>query len=171
MELNLETNDNALAEILDPEAAAQMQQEGYDIRFIRPLEPAFHNRLSDEWSAQTWHGSQPCSMLKGTSFEEVAEQYERHAEGDISLCNEIRQKAHEVHVQIQVQGRAEAHQVREIAESLAWDELNELALKGDDAANAEVIERAVHESGAPTPIYDELVAKHWPVAAKSLRSS
>ena len=165
MEMSLERNDNDLAEVLDPEAAANMEQAGYDIRFIHPLEPAFYNRLSGQWSAQTWHGGQPCSMILGASYEEVAEKYNRHKEGDISLCSEIGQQVAREMVQIRAEGKARAARVRALAEDLAWDELNEMAMAGDDAAEADVIERAVHESGKATPVYDALLNKHWSAMA------
>ncbi len=44
--------DNDIAHVIDPEAAQTMDQQGYDIKFVRPLEPAFRNRASGVWSHQ-----------------------------------------------------------------------------------------------------------------------
>ena len=165
VDMNLEANDNSLAEIIDPEAAASMEAAGYDLRFIEVMEPAFFNRLSGQWSAQTYHGGQPCSMILGTEFEEVAERYRRHKEGDTSLCSENGKLVAEQMRQIRADAKAYAARVRAWAEGAAWDELNALAMAGDKEAEAEVIERAVYESGKETPIYEELLAKYWVSAA------
>jgi len=42
--------DNNLAHVIDDEAATTMEQEGYDIKFVGPLEPAYRDRKTETWS-------------------------------------------------------------------------------------------------------------------------
>jgi hypothetical protein len=110
-------------------------------------------------------------MILGANYEEVADKYNRHKEGDTSLCSEIGQQVAREIVQIRAEAKAHAARVRALAEDLAWDELNAMAMAGDQAAEAEVIERAVYESGKETPIYDALVDKNWSAMADNVRAA
>ena len=169
MGLPIEDNDNLLAREIDVDAAIRMEAEGYDVRFVDVLTPAFYNRENGQWSVQTWHeDGQPCATLLNMDFGELLEQFERHRAGDASLCVEWRRDALESIKKAVAHGKKVAARVRAQAESRAWDELNEMSLAGDGAATAEVIERAVNESGQETPIYDSLLAKHWTDAAKEM---
>ena len=154
--MGMETlNDEEVIGTLHPEAPAVTEREGYEVRLINSLTPAWRHRSDGEWSATGAHNGRACVTFLAWSFEEVVGMYERHEAGDTSLCGKLPLDLPKP-------------TGRELAELAAWRELNSLAIAGDVAAEAEVVGRAGVEPGRATPVYDRLLDKHLDATTKRL---
>jgi len=60
--------DNILAQIIDPEAAQIMEEEGCDIKFIGPLDPAYRNRQTGVWSKNMWINGSPAGTILALDY-------------------------------------------------------------------------------------------------------
>lgn len=76
--------DNDIAKAIDSEVAETMDDQGYDVKFLAPFEPAYYERKTGVWSCCVW-ATGPAGTILAMDFDTLVsrvEEFERYIEED-----------------------------------------------------------------------------------------